>query len=87
MTREEAIQELQNCIELIRQDGQDYIDERDIPLLNMAIEALTDQPTGEWVRAHVGTIAEGYYCSRCGNNGYQTDFCHSCGARMKGGVK
>lgn len=40
MTREEAIMELHNCIELIRQDGQDYLDARDIPLLDMAIEAL-----------------------------------------------
>lgn len=40
MTREEAIVELHNCIELIWQDGQDYLDERDLPLLDMAIEAL-----------------------------------------------
>lgn len=40
MTREEAIVELHNCIELIRQDGQDFLDERDLPLLDMAIEAL-----------------------------------------------
>ena len=40
MTREEAIQELQNCKGLIQQDGQDYLDERDFPLLDMAIEAL-----------------------------------------------
>ena len=39
-TREEAIQELQNCKGLIQQDGQDYLDERDFPLLDMAIEAL-----------------------------------------------
>lgn len=42
ITREEAIQELQNCKGLIQQDGQDYLDERDIPLLNMAIEALSE---------------------------------------------
>ena len=41
MTREEAMQELQNCKGLIQQDGQDYLDERDIPLLDIAIEALT----------------------------------------------
>lgn len=41
MTREEAIQELQNCKGLIQQDGQDYLDERDIPLLDIAIEALS----------------------------------------------
>ena len=40
MTREEAIQELQNCKGLIQQDGKDYLDERDIPLLDMSIEAL-----------------------------------------------
>lgn len=43
ITREEAIQELQNCKGLIQQDGQDYLDERDIPLLDMAIEALTEK--------------------------------------------
>ena len=40
MTREEAIQELQNCKGLIQQDGQYYLDERDIPIIDMAIEAL-----------------------------------------------
>lgn len=40
MTRQEAVQELQNCKGLIQQDGQDYLDDRDIPLLDMAIEAL-----------------------------------------------
>ena len=51
MTREEAIQELQNCIGLIQQDGQDYLDERDIPLLDMAIEALSaDAVQGEWIQ-------------------------------------
>lgn len=43
-----------------------------------------EQKTGEWMRAHVGTIAEGYYCSRCGKHGYQTDFCENCGADMRG---
>lgn len=37
---------------------------------------------GKWVLAHVGTIAEGYYCSRCGKYGHQTDFCLNCGAYM-----
>ena len=40
---------------------------------------------GEWVLSHIGTIAEGFYCSRCGKHGYQTDFCPSCGADMRGG--
>lgn len=40
MTREEAIEQLQICKDLIKQDGQDYLDERDVPILDMAIEAL-----------------------------------------------
>ena len=40
MKRTEAIEQLQNCIDLIKQDGQDYLDERDIPLLNMTIKVL-----------------------------------------------
>lgn len=43
-----------------------------------------EQKTGEWVRAAIGTIAEGYYCSRCGKHGYCTDFCENCGADMRG---
>ena len=67
MTKEEAIQELQNCIGLIQQDGQDYLDDRDIPLLNTAIEALqfadksprtvkltmADRPKSEWIKKQV----------------------------------
>ena len=40
MTREEAIQEFQNVKDLIRQDGKDWFDERDLELIDMAIEAL-----------------------------------------------
>lgn len=54
MTREEAIQELQNCIGLIQQDGQDYLDERDIPLLDMAIEALSERN----IAREIATIIE-----------------------------
>lgn len=40
MTKTEAIEQLQNCIDLIKQDGQDYLDDRDIPLLDMTIKVL-----------------------------------------------
>lgn len=45
----------------------------------------TNRQYGEWVLSHIGTIAEGFYCSRCGKHGYQTDFCPNCGAEMKKG--
>ena len=44
MTREEAIEQLQYCKGLIKQNGQVYLDERDFPLLDMAIEALQNEP-------------------------------------------
>lgn len=48
MTREEAIQEFQNVKDLIRQDGKDWFDERDLELIDMAIEALSaDAVQGE----------------------------------------
>lgn len=43
MTTKEAIMELQNIIDLIKQDGKDWVDERDIPIFKRAIEALKHQ--------------------------------------------
>ena len=60
MTREEAIQELQNCKGLIQQDGQDYLDERDIPLLDMAIEALSAEAQAKCI-AEIKVDAEDIY--------------------------
>ena len=44
MTREEAIEQLHNCKGLILQNGEDWLDERDIPLIDMAISALENEP-------------------------------------------
>ena len=41
MTREEAIEQLEFAIELIKKNGKDYLDERDIPILEIAISALS----------------------------------------------
>ena len=38
---------------------------------------------GEWIHAHVGTIAEGLYCSNCGKHGYGEKYCPNCGADMR----
>lgn len=43
MTREGAISELHKAIDLIKQNGKDWLDERDIPILQMAITALNEQ--------------------------------------------
>ena len=48
---EEAIEELENATLLIIANGKDWMDERDLPVLKMAIDALKKQipmkPTGE----------------------------------------
>ena len=49
MTNEEAAEEIQKAIDLIRQDGKDWLDERDIPILEMAINALEKEA---WKEEH-----------------------------------
>ena len=40
MSAEELIEELTRMIDLIRQDGKDWLDERDIPVLQSAIDSI-----------------------------------------------
>lgn len=60
MTNEEIIEQLENAIDLIKQDGKDWLDDRDIPILEECIKSLTaldkirteiDIPKkyGEWI--------------------------------------
>jgi len=42
MSIEETIEQFQNAIDLIKQNGKDWLDERDIPMLDMAIKALKE---------------------------------------------
>lgn len=44
MTNKEAADELKYAIGLIKQNGKDWLDERDIPILKAAISALQTQP-------------------------------------------
>ena len=41
MTNEEIIEQLENAIELIKQDGKDWLDDRDIPILKACIKSFT----------------------------------------------
>lgn len=79
MTKDEAINELKFAMVIIKQSGKDWLDERDIPILEMAIEAL-ERKKGEWV------LTDGYRCSQC-NYKLQTTgipmYCPNCGAEMK----
>lgn len=67
MTKAEAIEQLQNCIDLIKQDGQDYLDERDIPLLNMAIEALKEQEISNELQEYAYECGYEHFVHECQN--------------------
>ena len=41
MSNEEIIEQLENAIELIKQGGKDWLDDRDIPILEACIKSLT----------------------------------------------
>lgn len=45
MTREEMIEQLENTILLIKQNGKDWWDERDIPILEEAIKVMQKENT------------------------------------------
>lgn len=51
MTNQEALEQLEYAKEIINRQGKDYLDERDFPVLECAINALEKQipkkPTGE----------------------------------------
>lgn len=90
MTREEAIEQFKYSIELIKQDGKDYLDERDIPMLKMAIEAIENQKIGHWIEID-DYPHEDFECDCCGGKVYGTEepyeeykYCPNCGAKMEG---
>ena len=59
MTREEMIEQLENTILLIKQNGKDWFDERDIPILKEAIEAMQMEPCRDYIsRQRVLDIVE-----------------------------
>jgi hypothetical protein len=55
MTNGEIIEQLENTIGLIKQDGKDWLDDRDIPILEACIKALTAL---DKIRAMIEQIAD-----------------------------
>ena len=53
MTFEEAIFELERCRDIVKESKYDWLDERDLPMINMAIEAMKAHqltPYSAWFR-------------------------------------
>ena len=64
MNNQEAINELQSAIDLIKQDGKDWLDERDIPILEMAISALQAQDSPKPIAESVQNVSDSDLISR-----------------------
>ena len=95
MTNEEAKEVLlcssiqQFCLFKVVVDGKFYSAKE---ALGMAIDALSQQRTGHWIRITSGRMREIYQCSECGRQieeeGIEAllpiryPFCH-CGAKME----
>lgn len=80
MTNKEAIKLLQQ----IEEDGWNVMNFH-IEALELAIKALEERPTGEWIEDELHNVV----CSICG--GIRRDcrvdyinYCNKCGAKMKG---
>ena len=55
MTNEEIIEQLENAIELIKQNGKDWLDDRDIPILEVCIKSLI---TLDKIRVEINELSE-----------------------------
>ena len=82
MTREEA----KEALSVLKIYDNQWLREA----IDMAIEALSAERTGEWIEnAPEGQdIDPPYICSICGHaESTRTPFCEQCGAKMKGGTE
>ncbi len=57
MTNVEIIEQLENAIELIKQNGKDWLDDRDIPILEACIKSLM---TLDKIRAEIEALPKTY---------------------------
>jgi len=81
MTDQEAIDELQYAIDLIKQDGKDWIDERDIPILETAIHALEKQIPRKPIEPESFSLF--YKCPICKKSvNDHARYCAVCGCKL-----
>ncbi len=81
MTDREAIDELQYAIDLIKQDGKDWIDERDIPILETAIHALEKQIPRKPIEPESFSLF--YKCPICKKSvNDHARYCAVCGCKL-----
>ena len=78
MKPEEAIEELENAMILIIDNGKDWMDERDLPVLKMAIDALKKQIPMKPILCD----DEDLTCPTCGADVEWKYYCEKCGQKI-----
>ena len=82
MTNKEMVEQLENAIGLIKQNGKDWLDDRDIPILEACIKLLTASESadkerfeGNQCKAQAGTgMSLTAKKALVGGNGIRPDF-------------
>jgi len=81
MTRQEAIKHLEEWKECISSAYRRQV-------IDMAIEALSEQKTGHWIFNPKDAIESMFTLPKCSECGFESsdggNFCPNCGARMLG---
>lgn len=78
MKPEKAIEELENAMLLIIDNGKDWMDERDLPVLKMAIDALKKQIPMKPIMCD----DEDLTCPTCGADVDWKYYCEKCGQKI-----
>lgn len=74
MTNQEALEQLEYARKIIRNQGKDFLDERDFPVLEYAINALEKQIPKKYKWENEEPI-----CPSCGETVWYMKYCDSCG--------
>lgn len=81
MNPKKAIEELENATLLIIANGKDWMDERDLPVLEMAIDALKKQVPMKPILCD----DEDLTCPTCGVDVDWKYYCEKCGQKIDHG--
>ena len=82
MTNQEALEQLEYAKGIINRQDEDYLDERDFPVLECAINALEKQIPKKYKWENEEPI-----CPSCGETVWDMEYCDSCGQLLSDEAK
>ena len=87
MTITEAIEQLEYMKSLIESSGKDWVDERDLPLIDLVMDLLKKQIPKQWQKENRGGVEYTAVCPECGYGTYWSDagyyeYCPLCGQKL-----